>query len=55
MPNAIFAEVIKKAAVEAKKKFTILKRCHQAEDHPIARDIPETEYLKGYFLKVESA
>ena len=53
MPNALFAEVIKKAAVEAKKKFTILKRCHQAEDHPIVRDIPETEYLKGYFLKVE--
>jgi len=55
MPNALFAEVIKKAAAEAKKKYTILKRCHQSEDHPIVRDIPETEYLKGYFLKVESA
>lgn len=55
MPNASFAEVIKKAAGEAKKKLTILKRCHQAEDHPIVRDIPETEYLKGYFFKVESA
>lgn len=53
MPNAIFAEVIKKAAAEAKKKYTILKRCHQAEDHPIVKDIPETEYLKGYFLKVD--
>lgn len=53
MPNAIFAEIIKKAAGEAKKKLTILKRCRQAEDHPIVRSIPETEYLKGYFLKVE--
>jgi len=53
MPNALFAEVIKKAAVEAKKKYTILKRCRQAEDHPIIKGIPETEYLKGYFLKVE--
>jgi len=55
MPNASFAEVIKKAAGEAKKKYTILKRCRQAEDHPIVAGIPETEYLKGYFLKVESA
>jgi len=55
MPNALFAEMIKKAAIEAKKKLTILKRCHQAEDHPIARDVPETEYLKGYFFKVEPA
>lgn len=55
MPNALFAETIKKAAAEAKKKYTILKRCHQAEDHPIVKEIPETEYLKGYFLKVEPA
>ncbi len=53
MPNAVFAGIIKKAAGEAKKKYMILKRCHQAEDHPIVREIPETEYLKGYFLKVE--
>ena len=51
MPNELFAKVIKEAAVKAGKKFTILKRCHQAEDHPIVRSIPETEYLKGYFLK----
>lgn len=54
MPNAVFSETIKKAAAEAGKKFTILKRCHQSEDHPIVREIPETEYLKGYFLKVET-
>jgi 23S rRNA (cytosine1962-C5)-methyltransferase len=52
MPNDLFSKIIKEAAVEANKKFTILKRCHQSEDHPIVRAIPETEYLKGYFLKV---
>ena len=52
MPNDLFSKIIKEAAVEANKKFTILKRCHQSEDHPIIRAIPETEYLKGYFLKV---
>jgi len=53
MPTAVFSELLKKCAVSAHKKITILKRCHQAEDHPIVREIPETEYLKGYFLKVE--
>ena len=51
MPNKIFSDVIKDAALRAGKKFTILKRCRQDKDHPIVKDIPETEYLKGYFLK----
>jgi len=52
MRNELFADIVKKSAHDAKKKFTILKRCHQAEDHPIVTSIPETEYLKGYFLRV---
>ena len=52
MPNDIFSRLLKEAAAEAGKNISILKRCHQAEDHPIVRAIPETEYLKGYFLKV---
>lgn len=54
MPNEIFADILRKAARDARKKTQIIKRCHQAEDHPIVRSIPETEYLKGYFLKVSS-
>jgi 23S rRNA (cytosine1962-C5)-methyltransferase len=53
MTNEIFSGILKKAAAKAVKKITILKRCHQAEDHPIVRAIPETEYLKGYFLKLD--
>jgi len=53
MKNEIFSKIIQDAAKRAKKKISILKRCHQASDHPIVRHIPETEYLKGYFLKVE--
>lgn len=52
MPNATFSALLKEAAVKAGKNLAILKRCHQAEDHPIVRAIPETEYLKGYFFKV---
>ncbi len=55
MPNAGFSEILKKSAIDAGKKITILKRCHQAEDHPIIKAIPQTEYLKGYFLKVDNA
>jgi 23S rRNA G2069 N7-methylase RlmK/C1962 C5-methylase RlmI len=53
MPNELFSGILKKVAAKAGKKMTILKRCHQAEDHPIVKPIPETEYLKGYFLKVD--
>lgn len=54
MSNEIFSGVIKASAASAKKSFTIIKRCHQDKDHPIIKAIPETEYLKGYFLKVGS-
>lgn len=52
MPNEMYSDIIKKAASDSGKDLTVLKRCHQAIDHPIARAIPETEYLKGYFLKI---
>ena len=54
MPNKIFSDIIKDAAAGSGKKFTILKRCRQDKDHPIIKEIPETEYLKGYFLKTVS-
>lgn len=53
MPNDVFFALLKESAEKSGRKITILKRCHQAEDHPIVRCIPETEYLKGYFLRVE--
>ena len=54
MPNEVFSHIIKDAAREARKEIMILKRCHQAEDHPIVSGLPETEYLKGYFLRVQN-
>ena len=51
--NQLFADIIKKSAAKAGKNTSILKRCHQAEDHLIVKAIPETEYLKGYFLKID--
>lgn len=54
MANDAFSAMLKGCAARAGKSVTILKRCHQSQDHPIVRGIPETEYLKGYFLKVDS-
>ena len=51
MPNDIFSKILKDSAASAGRKFSVLKRCHQDKDHPIIKMIPETEYLKGYFLK----
>lgn len=52
MPSDRFSEILKRSSEESKRLFSILKRCHQSEDHPIVREVPETEYLKGYFLKI---
>jgi 23S rRNA (cytosine1962-C5)-methyltransferase len=55
MPGEAFSDILKSSARDARKTLKILKRCRQAEDHPISRSIPETEYLKGYFFRVNSA
>lgn len=51
--NDIFSAMLKDSAKAAGRHFTILKRCHQDKDHPIVKNIPETEYLKGYFLRMD--
>ena len=51
MSNDIFSNILKESAKAAGRTFIVMKRCHQDKDHPIIKEIPETEYLKGYFLK----
>lgn len=52
MSGDIFSAILKESALAAGKDIKILKRCHQDKDHPIIKAIPETEYLKGYFLEI---
>ncbi|MFH0731699.1 MAG: class I SAM-dependent rRNA methyltransferase [Candidatus Omnitrophota bacterium] len=54
MRQDMFSDILKSAAKSAKKSFEVLNTCHQAQDHPIVKGIQETEYLKGYFLRVRS-
>jgi 23S rRNA (cytosine1962-C5)-methyltransferase len=48
----LFQKVVFGAAVDAKRKVTILKRLGQPIDHPVSLHHPEGEYLKGLVLRV---
>lgn len=48
-----FLEVLKEAARDCQRQFKIIKMSGQSEDHPVLLSMPETEYLKTFFLKVE--
>ncbi len=45
--------VLAQAAVDAKRKVRIVEFCHQPEDHPVLVTMPESEYLRGYIVRVE--
>jgi len=47
----IFDEVIGWAAQEAKRPLQLLERRGAARDHPALVGVPETEYLKTWFLR----
>jgi len=40
-------------AAHAKRKVHVLEYCHQPPDHPVLITMPESEYLRGYVLRVE--
>ena len=47
----LFQKVVFGAAVDAKRKLTIVKRLGQPFDHPVSLHHPEGEYLKGLALR----
>jgi 23S rRNA (cytosine1962-C5)-methyltransferase len=50
----LFQKIVAGAAQDAQVKAVILKRLHQAADHPVALHFPEGAYLKGFLIqKVE--
>jgi 23S rRNA (cytosine1962-C5)-methyltransferase len=46
----LFQKIVTGAALDAKAEVVILKRLHQACDHPVALNFPEA-YLKGFLLQ----
>ncbi len=45
--------MLAEAAADAKRKVQVLEYCHQPADHPVLVTMPESEYLRGYVLRVE--
>ncbi len=46
-----FTECLVSAAQDSKRDFRIIERMGQGPDHPVLLGMPETEYLKCYFLE----
>lgn len=50
--RAVFEEIVLDAAADAKRQVQILERRGAGVDHPALGALPETEYLKAWFLRV---
>ena len=53
MQDTQLREVLAEAATDAKRRVHVLEYCHQPPDHPVLVTMPESEYLRGYILRVE--
>jgi 23S rRNA (cytosine1962-C5)-methyltransferase len=53
MQDAELRGVLAGAATDAKRKVKIVEFCHQPPDHPVLVTMPESEYLRGYIVRVE--
>ncbi len=49
--EAMFANVIAAAAVDARADVTVVEKRMQARDHPVLMTVPETFYLKCFILR----
>jgi 23S rRNA (cytosine1962-C5)-methyltransferase len=49
--EAVFAEVIASAAIDAHADVTVVEKRMQARDHPVLMTVPETYYLKCFILR----
>ena len=49
----MFRDVIADAANDAGRIVHILETAHQPPDHPVMLGMPESEYLKGFILRVQ--
>jgi 23S rRNA (cytosine1962-C5)-methyltransferase len=53
MQDADLRSVLSAAAGDARRRARILEHCHQPPDHPVLISMPESEYLRGYILRVD--
>ena len=53
MQDAELRQVLAEAAADARRRVHVVEYCHQPADHPVLVTMPESEYLRGYILRVE--
>ena len=53
MHDAELRDVVAAAASDARRRVHVLEWCHQPPDHPVLATMPESEYLRGYILRVD--
>ena len=53
MQDAELRGVLADAGADAKRRLRVLEWCHQPPDHPVLAAMPESEYLRGYIVRVE--
>ena len=49
--EAVFAEIVYSAAIDAQVQVTVVEKRMQGRDHPILLGVPETYYLKCFILR----
>lgn len=49
--EALFAQIVAEAALDAKRPVVVLERRTQATDHPVVLTMPETYYLKCFIVR----
>lgn len=47
-------ETLGEASVDAGRTMRVVREFHQPLDHPVTPCIPETDYLKGFYLEVDA-
>lgn len=52
LPREELRKILARAASEARVRLQILRQGHQAPDHPVHPSMPETDYLKGFLVRV---
>ncbi len=53
MQDADLRSVLAAASSDARRRARVLEYCHQPPDHPVLLSMPESEYLRGYILRVD--
>jgi len=53
MQDAELRSVLAEASADAKRRVRVVEFCHQPPDHPVLVTMAESEYLRGYIVRVD--